>query len=85
MFWCNMLQMQCGSWHTACEYTSVNPIADPKKSARTAKNTGVGLSWYLSQNVKLMADYEETKFDGGAVDGDRPTEKFVSTRAQLSF
>lgn len=59
--------------------------ADPKKSARTAKNTGVGLNWYLSQNVKLMADFEETKFDGGAVDGDRPTEKFVSTRAQLSF
>jgi len=59
--------------------------ADPTKSARAARNIGFGLNWYLTRNVKLMVDYEETTFTGGAVDGDRPTEKFVSTRAQLGF
>lgn len=59
--------------------------ADPKKSATAARNWGAGVNWYLTQNVKLVADYEQTSFDGGASGGDRPTETLVSTRAQLAF
>jgi phosphate-selective porin OprO/OprP len=36
--------------------------------------------------LKLVADYEETSFDGGAAGGkDRDTERVVFTRAQVSF
>lgn len=60
-------------------------FADPTKSARKARAAGVGVNWYLNQNVKWSLNYEQTSFDGGAVDGDRPDEKALLTRIGLSF
>jgi hypothetical protein len=45
----------------------------------------VGLNWHLARNFKLMANYERTKFDGGAKAGDRPDEIVVLTRLQAAY
>ena len=61
-------------------------LADPNASARRAQNYGVGVNWYLTRNVKLSADYNQTTFDGGNANGaDRDTERTVFTRVQLSY
>jgi phosphate-selective porin OprO and OprP len=61
-------------------------FADPGAAARAATSWGLGLNWLLTANVKLMADYTHTTFDGGAADGgDRQAENTLLTRAQLSF
>ena len=60
--------------------------ADPNKSAQEACEWGVGANWYLNRNVKLVLDYEQTAFNGGAAGGaDCETERVIFTRAQLQF
>jgi phosphate-selective porin OprO/OprP len=50
---------------------------------------GIGMNWYLNRNVKLAADFEQTKFRRGAPNGkatdDRKTENLFTGLAQLSF
>jgi phosphate-selective porin OprO/OprP len=61
-------------------------FADPAKSVRRASAWGGGLNWIWNNNLKYVLDYEQTRFTGGAAaGGDRPTEKSVQTRLQLSF
>lgn len=60
-------------------------LADPSKSARKATAWAVGVNWYLNRNVKYVLDYEQTAFVGGAVDGNRPTERALLARAQVLF
>ena len=61
-------------------------FANPATSASRAQAWTVGLNWYLTQNLKLVANYSQTTFDGGAAAGaDREDEKAFFTRAQLSF
>ena len=59
---------------------------DPGKSVNHASTWTVGANWFLNKATRLMDNYEETYFDGGAAGGgDRQTEKVFSTRLQLSF
>jgi phosphate-selective porin OprO/OprP len=61
-------------------------FADLNASASKAQSYGSGLNWYLSENLKLMANYDFTTFDGGAAGGeDRPDEHALFTRAQFRF
>ncbi len=60
-------------------------FADPGRSARRATAWAAGLNWSLNRNVKYVLDYEETRFDGGAPEGDRPTERALQLRAQVLF
>lgn len=60
-------------------------FANANQSARSAESWSLGLNWYLNSNLKLVATYNRTDFDGGAASADRETEKVVLTRAQLSF
>jgi phosphate-selective porin OprO/OprP len=60
--------------------------ADATRSVRRATAWGAGLNWIWNQNLRYALDYEQTRFEGGAAGGaDRPTEKSVQTRLQLSF
>jgi phosphate-selective porin OprO and OprP len=60
-------------------------FADPAASAREANSWGVGLNWYLNENLKWMLDYEHTTFEDGAVDGDRMDEDAFQLRLALGF
>lgn len=61
-------------------------FANPATSASQATAWTVGVNWYLTSNLKLVANYTQTAFDGGAPNGrDREDEKTFFTRAQLSF
>jgi phosphate-selective porin OprO and OprP len=62
-----------------------NNLADPKTSARRAKEWVAGVNWYLNKNIKLVLDYANTDFRGGAATGDRPTEKAIVGRVQLQL
>jgi phosphate-selective porin OprO/OprP len=60
--------------------------ADPTRSVRRATAWAAGVNWIWNSNLKYVLDYEQTRFKGGAVGGaDRPPEKSVQTRLQLSF
>ena len=41
-------------------------FADPAVAARKATAYGLGLNWYLNENLKWVLNYEQTSFDGGA-------------------
>ncbi|MBI2061684.1 MAG: porin [Nitrospirae bacterium] len=61
-------------------------FADPAKSARSAIALAGGLNWHLNKNIKLVFDYEQTRFTGGAKDRkDRESEKVVLNRFQVAF
>jgi len=82
-----------GAWELVGRYGALDvdddafPLfADPGVSARSARSWTVGVNWYLSSNLKLVANYLQTSFDGGATAGaDRPDEKAVFTRLQVAF
>jgi len=61
-------------------------FADPAAAAQQATAWGLGLNWYLNENLKWMLDYERTSFDGGAEGGaDRKDEDAVLLRLALGF
>lgn len=61
-------------------------FANAASSAQAIRSWGLGLNWYLTQNFKLVTNYTQASFDGGAAAGaDRADEKALFTRAQLSF
>jgi phosphate-selective porin OprO/OprP len=68
------------------EATFSRGFAEAARSVRQASAWGVGLNWIWNSNLKYVLDYEQTRFRGGAAaGGDRPTEKSVQTRLQLSY
>ena len=61
-------------------------FADPAVSARQADSWGVGLNWYLNENVKWLLDIEHTTFEGGAAGGaDRKDEDAFQLRLAIGF
>lgn len=82
-----------GAWELVARYGELDidddafPVfADPNAVARNAQAWGLGVNWYLTSNFKLVANYTQTQFDGGAAAGaDREDEKAFFTRAQFSF
>jgi phosphate-selective porin OprO/OprP len=60
--------------------------ADPGSAARRTRAWGLGLSWYLTSNLKLMFNHTHASFDGGAPHGgDREDEKTFFSRVQVSY
>lgn len=65
-------------------------FADPRNSVQRASTWGIGVNWFLNNNVKLAANYEQTHYKGGAQNAlfqavDRPTEKAFFTRFQFNY
>ncbi len=61
-------------------------FASINSAASKATSTGVGLAWYLSENLKLIADWDHTKYVGGAAAGaNRLAEDFASGRVQFRY
>lgn len=68
-------------------------FANPITAAQEAREWGAGLNWYLNRNIKLVVNYEQTDFDGGAGTADattytvkdRQTERVVIGRTQFTF
>jgi phosphate-selective porin OprO/OprP len=60
-------------------------FADPTQSVHSIQAWAVGINWYLMPNIKAMLDYEEGYFKGGAISGDRATERALMTRLQVAF
>lgn len=60
-------------------------LMDPTKSARRAHEWVEGVNWYLNRLLRISLDYGRTSFQGGAVNGNRPTEKVILTRFQINF
>lgn len=79
--------------------TASTGYADPRNNASAAKSWAAGINWYLNQNVKVVLNYEQTSFVGGGQANaagsagagvftniaDRPDEKALFTRLQLSY
>ena len=60
-------------------------FADPASAASKASAWGVGVNWYLNQNIKWSLNYDVTSFEGGAATGDRPDEEALFTRFAVAF
>jgi len=60
-------------------------FANPASAARSAEAWAAGINWYLNKSVKVMLDYEATKFDGGSATGDREDENILFSRFQINF
>ncbi|WP_125076711.1 porin [Pseudoxanthomonas sp. SGT-18] len=82
-----------GAWELVARYGRLEvdeaafPVfADPAVSAREASAWVAGVNWYLNNNLKLVLNYLQTGFEGGAAGGaDREDEKAVFTRLQAAF
>ena len=65
---------------------AADSFADPAVSASQADSYGIGLNWYLNENVKWLLDYEHTTFEGGAAAGaDRRDEDAYQLRLAVGF
>jgi phosphate-selective porin OprO/OprP len=60
-------------------------FANPATAASKATAWGAGVNWYPHNAVKLSLNYDRTRFDGGAVGGDRGDEHAVLTRLAVNF
>lgn len=84
---------QFGALEVAARYSELRVdgdafprYADPAKSAGKARAWAAGLNWYLTRKVKVAADYEQTRFKGGASGNrDRETEKAILSRFEVAF
>ncbi len=59
--------------------------ANPGVSARRARAVGAAAVWNWSRNLSWSANFEQTRFQGGAAAGDRATENLVLVRGQVAF
>ena len=92
-----------GAWEVVARYQEINVdnklftrsntwLDNSYRQYKSAQAWGLGVNWYLNNNIKIAADYEDTSFelgnatgtDGGAT-GDRPNERALFTRLQLSY
>jgi phosphate-selective porin OprO and OprP len=60
-------------------------FANPVTSARAAHAIGAGINWYLTDNVRVQLDYENTSFLGGIAGGSRPDERVLTSQFALIF
>jgi phosphate-selective porin OprO/OprP len=62
-----------------------NSFANPATAPRVARAIGTGANWYLDRNFKIQLDFEVTRFEGGAIGGNRPDERVLTGQFALIF
>jgi phosphate-selective porin OprO/OprP len=65
--------------------TAFPTFADPAVSVSSAAAWDVSVNWYWNPFVKFMSNYEYTRYEGGAPDGDRPPAHLFLARMQFSL
>ena len=60
-------------------------FANITKSPRRAHEWLGAVSWYLNRNLRVSFNAGNTNFAGGAAAGDRPAERTLLSRLQVSF
>jgi phosphate-selective porin OprO/OprP len=61
-------------------------FADGQKSARVARELAAGLDWFPTRELKLVADFAHTTFDGGAPkNAFRDAENLFLLRTQFAY
>ncbi|HET9391652.1 MAG TPA: porin [Steroidobacteraceae bacterium] len=60
-------------------------FANPATAVRSARAAGIGLNWYLTRFFKVQLDFEVTRFEGGALLGDRPDERVLTSQFALTL
>lgn len=65
--------------------TFTEGYASKTTAVTQATNWGVGVSWFLNNNVRINLNYERTDFEGGATTGDRKNENALLFRFQVSY
>lgn len=89
---------QWGAWQVVARYAQLNvdrdafpTFANPAGSATSAAAWSVGLNWWLNRNVRLLASYSHTDFEGGGAGANPPgsvtkqDENVFFTRVQAAF
>ena len=91
-----------GAWEIVGRYQEINIdnklfnsasalLSNTVQESKKAQAWALGVNWYLSNNIKIAADYENTSFVGGGTTGidggigDRPNEKSLFTRLQITY
>lgn len=85
-----------GAFANQTNATLLDAFADPTLSAKKASSWTAGVNWYLNSNAKIVLNYEQTSFQGGAGTGatfttsglaikDRPDERALLARFQVAF
>lgn len=65
--------------------TAFPVLPDPGIAAQRASGFEGGLNWYPQKYIKIMFNYAQTRFVGGAAYGNRPTENALIMRFQFSY
>jgi len=60
-------------------------FANPINSAHTATERAIGVNWYLNRCVKLVTDYEMTRFRLASTRSTLHGEDVLMSRVQLAF
>jgi phosphate-selective porin OprO and OprP len=60
-------------------------FANPSHSALAASERAIGVNWYLNSSVKLVTDYEITRFRMAVANAALPGENVLMSRIQLAF
>jgi phosphate-selective porin OprO/OprP len=60
-------------------------FADPAVAVHSARELAGGLTWHMTEFLKVMMSYHRTDFVGGAATGNREAENALMARLQLAL
>ncbi|MBE0458270.1 MAG: OprO/OprP family phosphate-selective porin [Pseudoalteromonas sp.] len=81
-----------GAWELAFRLSSLDiddkaftHHADLTRSVSKASSATIGLNWHINNKTKVLINYEQTRFEGGAVNDNRDNEQLLSARLQINY
>lgn len=81
-----------GAWEVALRYSGTSLDSRlftdgllNSQQSKAAHACGLGLNWYLSENLRALFSFERTRFERGPGGSSRSGENAILTRLQVSF